>query len=105
MLIEMTTGLTSVTQARVTGLEEEVEENNVEWIRDDLDLPEGTLAVASTSSLKLAFAAFITPRLPVFDRENTQSPSALLELFRVWTAGSSFVPFLVQYNPQTWPKL
>jgi U3 small nucleolar RNA-associated protein 20 len=49
----------------------------------------------------------ITPRLSVLDRENTQSPSALLELFHVWTTDrdSGFVPFLVDYDPQTLPKL
>ena len=55
--------------------------------------------------MKPAFASFITPRLPVLDRENTQSPSALLELFHVWTTDSSYVPFLVSYDSQTLPKL
>ena len=140
VLIEMTIGLTSAAQARVAGLEEQVEENNVEGILDDLDLPEDTVASPSSSPLsssspkiarsirqlglkrfadffkipvifdfspyiKPAFAAFITPRLPVLDRENTQSPSALLELFHVWTTDNIFVPFLVHYDPQTLPKL
>jgi U3 small nucleolar RNA-associated protein 20 len=142
VLIEMTIGLTSAAQACVTGLEEEVEETNVdeEGILDDLEVPEDTVASPSSSSLsssspkivrsirqlglkrfadffripvtfdfssymRPAFASFITPRLPVLDRENTQSPSALLELFHVWTTDSSFVPFLVHYDPQTLPKL
>ena len=140
VLIEMTIGLTSSAQARVAGLEEEVEENNLEGILDDLDLPEDTVASPFSSPLsssspkiarsirqlglkrfadffkipvtfdfssyiKPAFTAFITPRLPVIDRENTQSPSALLELFHVWTTDISFVPFLVHYDPQTLPKL
>ena len=58
-----------------------------------------------SSYMKPAFTSFITPRLPVLDRENTQSPSALLELFHVWTKNSNFVPFLVHYDPQTLPKL
>ena len=58
-----------------------------------------------SSYMRPAFTSFITPRLPALDRENTQSPSALLELFHVWTTDSSFVPFLVSYDPQTLPKL
>ena len=58
-----------------------------------------------SSYIKPAFASFITPRLSVLDRENTQSPSALLDLFYVWTTDSNFVPFLVHYDPQTLPKL
>lgn len=58
-----------------------------------------------SSYMRSAFASFITPRLPVLDRENTQSPSALLELFHVWTTDSSYIPFLVFYDPQTLPKL
>ena len=55
--------------------------------------------------IKPAFVAFITPRLLFLDRENTQSPSALLELFYVWTTDDIFVPFLVHYDPRTLPKL
>ena len=58
-----------------------------------------------SSYMGTAFASFITPRLAVLDRENTQSPSALLELFHVWTTDSSYVPFLVCYDQQTLPKL
>ena len=139
VLIEMTIGLTSAAQARAAGLEEGVEENNIEGILDDLDLPQDTVVSPSSSPpsssspkivrsrqlglkrfadffenpvnfdfssyKKPAFASFVTPRLPVLDRENTQSPSALLELFHVWTTDSSFVPFLVHYDPQTLPKL
>ena len=50
-LIEMTVGLTSAAQARVTGLEEEVENNNVEGNLDDMDLPEDTVASPSSSPL------------------------------------------------------
>ena len=31
-----------------------------------------------------AFRAFISPRLPMLDQENTRSPSALLDLFHAW---------------------
>jgi U3 small nucleolar RNA-associated protein 20 len=43
--------LTSAAQARVAGLEEEVEENNVEGILDDLNLPEDTVALPSSLPL------------------------------------------------------
>lgn len=52
-----------------------------------------------------AFACFITPRLPVLDKENTQLPSALLKLFHLWATDSNFVPFLVYYVLKTLPKL
>ena len=55
--------------------------------------------------VKPAFASFITPRLPVLDKENSQSPSALLELIYVLATYINFIPFLVQYDPQTLPKL
>lgn len=143
VLIEMTIGLTSVAQACIAGLEEDIEDNNVEEVEgivDDLDVPEDTVTLPSSSPLsssspkiarsirqlglkrfadffkipvtfdfssymRSAFASFITPRLPVLDRENTQSPSALLELFHVWTTDSNYVPFLVRYDQQTLPKL
>ncbi|KAF8883245.1 armadillo-type protein [Infundibulicybe gibba] len=38
-----------------------------------------------TSFLPLAFDSFISPRLSALDTENTQAPSALLELFYTWT--------------------
>ncbi|KAJ7931499.1 armadillo-type protein [Mycena leptocephala] len=52
-----------------------------------------------------AFAAFISPRLASLDRENTQAPSALLELFYVWTLDRERVIFLVQYDDQVLPKV
>ena len=58
-----------------------------------------------SSYMKSAFVSFITPRLPVLDKENIESPSALLELFYVWTTDSNYVPFLVCYDHQTLPKL
>ncbi|TFK45123.1 armadillo-type protein [Crucibulum laeve] len=52
-----------------------------------------------------AFTAFISPRLPYLDRENTQAPSALLELFYVWTVEISHIRFLEEYDHSTLPKL
>ncbi|KAF5389929.1 hypothetical protein D9757_003643 [Collybiopsis confluens] len=37
--------------------------------------------------------------------ENTQAPSALLELFHVWTLHHTQVYFLVEYDPQVIPKI
>ena len=52
-----------------------------------------------------AFELFISPRLPAFDRENTQAPSALLELFHAWTVDGIHVSFLVEFNPIILPKM
>jgi U3 small nucleolar RNA-associated protein 20 len=55
--------------------------------------------------MQAAFSAFISPRLASLDRENTQAPSALLELFYVWTLDRERVIFLVQYDDQVLPKV
>ncbi|KAJ3508085.1 hypothetical protein NLJ89_g5945 [Agrocybe chaxingu] len=52
-----------------------------------------------------AFASFISPRLPLLDLENTQAPSALLELFYAWTVDGIYTPFLVDYDSNTLPKI
>ncbi|KAI0820961.1 armadillo-type protein [Irpex lacteus] len=52
-----------------------------------------------------AFRAFISPRLPLLNIENTQSPSALLELFYTWTLKPQFVSLLVKYDDQVLPKV
>ncbi|KDR69878.1 hypothetical protein GALMADRAFT_255731 [Galerina marginata CBS 339.88] len=51
------------------------------------------------------FAKLITPRLPALDRENTQAPSALLELFHVWTVDGVHIPLLVDFNADTLPRI
>ncbi|KAJ7127009.1 armadillo-type protein [Mycena epipterygia] len=55
--------------------------------------------------MQAAFTAFISPRLASLDRENTQAPSALLELFYVWTLDGERVMFLTQYDSQVLPKV
>ncbi|KAJ7707727.1 armadillo-type protein [Mycena rosella] len=55
--------------------------------------------------MQAAFAAFISPRLASLDRENTQAPSSLLELFYVWTLDGDRVMFLAQYDSQVLPKV
>ncbi|KAJ7756392.1 armadillo-type protein [Mycena maculata] len=55
--------------------------------------------------IQAAFPAFISPRLASLDKENTQAPSTLLELFYVWTLDGERVMFLVQYDSQVLPKV
>jgi len=55
--------------------------------------------------LPAAFRGFISPRLPVLDRENTQAPSTLLELFHVWSSNPSMRLFLVDYDDRVLPKV
>lgn len=51
------------------------------------------------------FRAIISPRLPLLDRENTQTPSALLDLFDVWSKHPQFLPFLAQYDTRLLSKV
>ncbi|KZT64878.1 hypothetical protein DAEQUDRAFT_769307 [Daedalea quercina L-15889] len=51
------------------------------------------------------FKVIISPRIPKLDEENTQAPSALLDLFYVWTLREDHVRLLVQYNQLTLPKI
>jgi U3 small nucleolar RNA-associated protein 20 len=51
------------------------------------------------------FDHLISPRLSVLDRENTQAPSALLELFRVWSIDMDYVRYLVDHNPSVLPRV
>ena len=55
--------------------------------------------------LPAAFRGFISPRLPALDRENTQAPSTLLELFHVWSSNPSMRLFLVDYDDRVLPKV
>jgi U3 small nucleolar RNA-associated protein 20 len=58
-----------------------------------------------TPYMPAAFESFITPRLSSFDKENTQAPSALLELFHSWTNDGIHLSFLVDSNHETLPKI
>lgn len=58
-----------------------------------------------TPYMPTAFKFFITPRLSSFDKENTQAPSALLELFHSWTIDGIHLSFLVDFNHDTLPKI
>ncbi|KAH8831231.1 armadillo-type protein [Flagelloscypha sp. PMI_526] len=49
--------------------------------------------------LQVAFPSFIVPRLPLLAKENTQSPSALLDLFFAFTQERDYLFFLVEFDP------
>lgn len=51
------------------------------------------------------FEHLVSPRLPTFAAENTQSPSALLELFNVWSLRVKTMPLLVTGNPTLLPAV
>lgn len=51
------------------------------------------------------FKLIVSPRLPLLDKENTQNPSALLELFYVWATSSNHAVLLVDFDLQLLPKL
>ena len=52
-----------------------------------------------------AFSSFITPRLPLLDQENTQAPSALLELFNSWALQPETVLYFTQFDDQVLPSI
>lgn len=52
-----------------------------------------------------AFRTLISPRLPALDMENTQAPSALLELFYTWTLEHQDVKYLVQIDQRVLPQM
>ncbi|KAI0343436.1 hypothetical protein BDW22DRAFT_1328530 [Trametopsis cervina] len=58
-----------------------------------------------TPYLPEAFRAFISPRLPLLSIENTQAPSALLELFHTWSLKPHSVRYLVAYDDLVLPKV
>ncbi|EIN06636.1 hypothetical protein PUNSTDRAFT_90339 [Punctularia strigosozonata HHB-11173 SS5] len=58
-----------------------------------------------TPYLPAAFNFFISNRLPVLDRENTQAPSALLDLFYVWSKQAEYARFLVSFDDRVLPKV
>ncbi|KAJ1920636.1 U3 snoRNP protein [Mycoemilia scoparia] len=47
----------------------------------------------------------ISPRIDMLDIENTQGPSALLELLHSWSTHPEYLPFLVNFNALTIPML
>lgn len=55
--------------------------------------------------LPSAFDAFILPRLSNLDKENTQAPSTLIELFFSWSTRSEYCTFLSQQSNLLLPKV
>ncbi|KAG5642515.1 hypothetical protein DXG03_002616 [Asterophora parasitica] len=55
--------------------------------------------------MQACFASFISPRLASLDKENTQAPSALLELFSSWSMDDAYIKILVDYDDQVLPKI
>ena len=52
-----------------------------------------------------AFQTCISPRLPTLDQENTQAPSAMMELLYSWTLEREHVEFLFLYDQSTLPRI
>ncbi|CAJ0900983.1 2569_t:CDS:10 [Entrophospora sp. SA101] len=55
--------------------------------------------------LNAMFEDFINSRIPKLNVESTQAPSALMELFAVWSSRKEYLPFLVNYNNEVLPKI
>ncbi|KAJ9108547.1 hypothetical protein QFC19_002263 [Naganishia cerealis] len=51
------------------------------------------------------FASVISPRLPTLPQENTQSPSALMDIFSTWSSRPEMTMYLVQYDATVLPQL
>lgn len=58
-----------------------------------------------TPYMPTCFVTFISPRLASLDKENTQAPSSLLELFYSWSADDAYIKFLVNYDDRVLPKI
>ncbi|PWN21850.1 hypothetical protein BCV69DRAFT_281764 [Microstroma glucosiphilum] len=58
-----------------------------------------------TAYMPVIFSSLVSPRLELFSSENTQSPSALLELFNIWSAKQQFLPLLVKGDQRVLPSL
>jgi len=55
--------------------------------------------------MKEAFRAIFSPRLASLPKENTQAPSALLELFYVWSSDDRYATYLVDYDERVLPQM
>ena len=55
--------------------------------------------------LRASFDTIIAPRLALLDQENTQAPSALLDVFYLWAARPEYVRYLVDYDDRVLPKV
>ncbi|CAG8539994.1 2130_t:CDS:2, partial [Acaulospora colombiana] len=55
--------------------------------------------------LPIAFTSFISPRVQTLELENTQSPSALMELFHTWSSNPYQMRILGDYDSMVLPKI
>jgi U3 small nucleolar RNA-associated protein 20 len=55
--------------------------------------------------MKQLFKSLIDPRVDHLTLENTQTPSAAMELFAVWANNARYVSFLVEFNPKLIPQI
>ena len=58
-----------------------------------------------TPFIQPAFRTVISPRIPVLAQENSQAPSALLELFYVWATKPDQAIFLATIDQRTLPNI
>ncbi|KAF8131840.1 armadillo-type protein [Boletus edulis] len=55
--------------------------------------------------LRASFDTIISPRLALLDQENTQAPSALLDVFYLWASRPEYVRYLMDYDDRVLPKV
>ncbi|KAJ1305976.1 hypothetical protein OPQ81_010691 [Rhizoctonia solani] len=58
-----------------------------------------------SSYLPVAFQWFVSPRVPLLARENTQAPSGILDLFYTWSMEPRTTLYLVEYDPEVLPQV
>ncbi|KAG8729135.1 U3 snoRNP protein, partial [Ceratobasidium sp. 423] len=58
-----------------------------------------------SSYLSVAFQWFVSPRVPLLARENTQAPSGILDLFYTWSMEPRTTPYLVEYDSEVLPQV
>ncbi|KAJ3146988.1 U3 snoRNP protein [Geranomyces michiganensis] len=74
-------------------------------IRRIKELFEASLDFDFTPYVPAIFQAFVAKRIPNFVEENTQGPSALLELFMAWAKDRRYAAYLVDYSPSLVPNV
>ncbi|KAG9319004.1 hypothetical protein JVU11DRAFT_1124 [Chiua virens] len=55
--------------------------------------------------LRTSFDAIFSPRITLLDQENTQAPSALLEVLSLWASRPEYVYYLVDYDHRVLRKV
>ena len=64
-----------------------------------------TTAIDYTPYVHLAFPPIVAPRLPLLSQENTQAPSALLELFAEWSSSTETASYLTARDTNLLPRV